>query len=454
MSKEKILVVDDEAGVRRSIEQILEYESYRVSLAEHGEAALSLMTKMDPDLVLLDIKLPGMDGLEVLKRIIEKCGDEVAVIMISGHGTISTAVEALKYGAFDFLEKPLDENRLLITIENALSTVKLVRENRILRSDVDRKYRIIGSSKAIRDVVEMAEKVAPSNARILIRGEHGTGKELVARHIHRTSKKADGPFVELNCAAIPRELVESELFGHEKGAFTGAFTSRKGKFELADGGTLFLDEIGDMDLAAQSKVLKVIETGRVMRLGGLKEIEVDVRILSASNKDLVEEIQKGNFREDLFYRLEVVHISLPPLRERKSDIPELIDTFLEDYAIENRLLKKSVSEDALKHLEGLSWPGNVRELKNAIERLAILSSEHVISLDDVLSHIRVISRDSADHEREYSTFQDFKDGAEMEFLAGKLEENGWNVSETARKLGMQRSNLYKKIEKYGLKRDG
>ncbi|MFQ6103493.1 MAG: sigma-54-dependent transcriptional regulator [Candidatus Glassbacteria bacterium] len=453
MSREKILVVDDEAGVRRSLEQILTYEGYRVCLAESGETALRVIEKEEPDLVLLDIKLPGVGGLDVLKKIGETHGDEVAVVMISGHGTISTAVDALKLGAFDFLEKPLDENRVLITIENALESVKLIKENRALRSDVERRYRIVGSSKVMQDVVKLAEKVAPSNVRVLIRGEHGTGKELIARYIHRMSKKAGGPFIELNCAAIPRELVESELFGHEKGAFTGAVTSRKGKFELADGGTLFLDEIGDMELAAQAKVLKAIETGKVTRLGGLREIDVDVRILAASNKNLADEIAKGTFREDLFYRLDVVQIYIPPLCERKEDIPDLVEAFLEDYAIENGTKKKSIEKNAIDYLKDLSWPGNVRELRNAIERLAILSSGDAISLDDVLTHIRSMTGIDKGHRQEFDTFQDFKEGAEKEFLNRKLEENGWNVSETARKLGMQRSNLYKKMEKYGLKRD-
>lgn len=452
MSKEKILVVDDEDGVRRSLQQVLEYEGYLVHLAESGEAALRLIEKEDPDLVLLDIKLPGIDGVEVLKRIIDRHGDEIAIVMISGHGTISTAVEALNLGAFSFLEKPLDENRILVTVRNAVSSVKLVRENRSLRSVTDRKYRIVGSSKAIRDVVEMAEKVAPSNARILISGEHGTGKELIARYLHRMSKKGGGPFVELNCAAIPRELVESELFGHEKGAFTGAFASRKGKFELADGGTLFLDEIGDMELSAQAKVLKAIETGQVTRLGGLQEIDVDVRILSASNKDLVEEIREGRFREDLFYRLEVVQISIPPLRDRREDIPELVDGFLEDYALDNGLRKKSVSESALRYLGEQEWPGNVRELRNTIERLAIFSEGEEITLEDATAQTRILPRETGGEVEVYDKFQDFKEGTERDFLTVKLEENDWNVSETARKLGMQRSNLYKKIEKYGLER--
>jgi len=452
MAREKILIVDDEAGVRRSLQQVLEYEGYLVHLADSGEAALRLVEKEDPDLVLLDIKLPGIDGMETLKRIIDRHSDEIAVVMISGHGTVGTAVDALKLGAFNFLEKPLDESRVLVTVNNALASVKLIRENRSLKSVADRKYRIIGKSKAIRDVIEMAEKVAQSNARILIRGEHGTGKELIARHIHRMSKKRTGPFVELNCAAIPRELVESELFGHEKGAFTGAFTSRKGKFELASEGTLFLDEIGDMELAAQAKVLKAIETGKVMRLGGLNEIDVNVRILSASNKDLVDEIREGHFREDLYYRLEVVQVYIPPLRERREDIPELIEGFLENYALENGTRKKSLDESALQYLTELEWPGNVRELRNMVERLAILSDRDEINLEDATTHTRIISRDDGDEFEVYNKFQDFKENTEHKFLARKLEENDWNVSETARKLGMQRSNLYKKIEKYGLER--
>jgi two-component system nitrogen regulation response regulator NtrX len=451
--REKILIVDDEEGVRRSLEQILSYEGYQVSLADGGARAFALIDTEYPDLILLDIRLPGTDGMEILKRIKEKHGEEVAVVMISGHGTIPIAVDALKMGAFDFLEKPLDEGRVLITVENALSSVKLLQENRALRSEVDRKYRIVGTSRPIRDAVTMAEKVAPSNVRVLITGEHGSGKELIARHIHRMSKKSQGPFVELNCAAIPRELVESELFGHEKGAFTGALTMRKGKFELADGGTLFLDEIGDMELSAQSKVLKAIETGRVMRLGGQREIEVDVRIIAASNKDLVREMEKGAFREDLFYRLEVVELHVPPLRERREDIPDLVLAFLEDYALENGTKKKTMEREALDYLRNLAWPGNVRELRNAVERLAILSEGESITEEDVLVHIQQPTRrQEPEEESGYASFQGFKEGTEQEFLRKKLEENDWNVSETARNLGMQRSNLYKKIEKYGLRR--
>lgn len=451
----KILVVDDEAGVRRSLEQILSYEGYDVGLAENGEGGLALLDAESPDLVLLDIRLPGMDGIEVLKRIKERYSEDVSVVMISGHGTIRNAVDALKLGAFDFLEKPLDESRVLITVENALASAKLRMENRALRREIDRKYRIVGTSRALGDAVAMAEKVAPSSVRVLITGEHGTGKELIARHIHTSSKKARGPFVELNCAAIPRELVESELFGHEKGAFTGALTARKGKFELADGGTLFLDEIGDMELSAQSKVLKAIETGRITRLGGQKEIEVDVRIIAASNKDLVKEMEKGTFREDLFYRLEVVEIHIPPLRQRREDIPDLVRAFLEDYALENGTKTKTIEEEALDYLQSLPWPGNVRELRNAIERLAILSSGEAITLDDLRAFVQPPGRRpqaEEGEEREYASFQVFKEGAEQEFLRKKLEENDWNVSETARKLGMQRSNLYKKMEKYGLRR--
>jgi two-component system nitrogen regulation response regulator NtrX len=449
--KQKILVVDDEAGVRRSLEQVLSYEGYQVSLAEDGSRALAVIEAESPDLVLLDIRLPGMDGMETLRRIKEKHGEEVAVVMISGHGTISLAVDALKSGAFDFLEKPLDESRVLITVENALTSVKLLKENRALKDEVGRKYRIVGTSRAIRDAIALAEKVAPANVRVLITGEHGTGKELVARHIHRMSRKAQGPFIELNCAAIPRELVESELFGHEKGAFTGALTMRKGKFELADGGTLFLDEIGDMELSAQSKVLKAIETATIMRLGGQREIEVDVRILAASNKDLLKEMQKGTFREDLFYRLEVVEIHIPPLRERREDIPELVRAFLEDYALENGTKIKKIDPAAMDYLRDNPWPGNVRELRNAVERLAILSAGETIGLEDVQVHLQQPVRRS-EEERERESFQGFKEGAEQEFLRRSLEENDWNVSETARKLGMQRSNLYKKMEKYGLRR--
>jgi len=452
-----ILVVDDEPGIRQALRQMLEYEGYQVRVAEDGPAALQAYNEEPPDLVLLDIKMAPMDGLEVLENLRAKDPDAV-VVMISGHGSVETAVEALKRGAFDFLEKPPDRQVVLRRIANALAERELERENAALRRAREAGPRgpIVGESRALREVLEKVARIAPTRAYVLITGDNGTGKELVAREIHRLSERVKGPFVEVNCAAIPHELIESELFGHEKGAFTGAHARRTGKFELADGGTLFLDEVGDMSLAAQAKVLRALQDGVVQRVGGTAPIEVDVRVLAATNKEIESEIAEGNFREDLYYRLNVVPLHVPSLSRRKEDIPLLVEHFARVYCDENGMPQKRFDPEAIEALTERPWPGNVRELKNTIERLVILAPGETISAADVeaLSGPRAGAASSADLIERHSSFNDYRDAAEKAFLARKLDEHDWNVSETARQLGMQRSHLYKKIEKHGLTRDG
>jgi two-component system nitrogen regulation response regulator NtrX len=372
--------------------------------------------------------------------------------MISGHGTIQTAVEATQLGAYDFLEKPLDTDRILLTLRHAFDHADLESENVRLRATVSDRYEIVGDSPVMNELVEVIERVAPTGARVLIEGENGSGKELVARAIHRNSARADHPFVEVNCAAIPSELIESELFGHMKGSFTGAFADRPGKFEQADGGTLFLDEVGDMSAAAQAKVLRALEEGQVTRIGATKSISVDVRVIAATNKALADEITAGRFREDLYYRLNVVPIEVPPLRSRRDDIPLLVDKFAADLVSSSGVKPKPFSADAMRALQARDWPGNVRELRNAVERLLILSPGHEVTAADV-DRISGIVSDSAMADLVHcTTFEEFKQSAERAYLQAKLDENGWNVSETARKLNMPRSNLYKKIEKYGMER--
>jgi two-component system nitrogen regulation response regulator NtrX len=445
-----ILIVDDEADVRETVEMILDYEGYRTVHAAEGEAALAVLGEREVDAVLLDIKMPGRDGMEILEEM-RRRRPELPVVMISGHGTISTAVEATKKGAFDFIEKPLDRDRILLTLRNAVRDADLVRENRTLRDRVDDRYRILGESEAIAGILETVRMVAPTQALVLITGDNGTGKELVARNIHQQSPRWKSPFVEVNCAAIPRELIESELFGHEKGAFTGASARRKGKYEQADGGTLFLDEIGDMDAAAQAKVLRVLEDQRFERVGGAKAIEVDVRVIAATNKDLQAEVEEGNFREDLFYRLNVVPIRVPALRERREDIPILARAFLEDACERNGLSGKKLVKGGQEFLERQEWPGNVRQLRNLMERAAILTPEDELGEEDLARHLAPKPRRAGDPFTECDTFEQFKDTSERLFLEQKLTENGWNVKRTAERLGMQRSNLYKKIEKHSMR---
>jgi len=377
----KILIIDDEKNIRSTLREILEYEKYEVEEAEDGEIGLELLDRIDFDAVLCDIKMPKMDGIEVLEKS-HNLGKDTPFIMVSAHGTIETAVEATKKGAFDFIQKPPDLNRLLLTVRNALDQSQLVTETKILKNKVSKTFDIVGSSKAITQVKETIDKVAPTEARVLIQGANGTGKELVAKWIHQKSNRAAGPLVEVNCAAIPAELIESELFGHEKGAFTSAVKQRRGKFEQANGGTLFLDEIGDMSLSAQAKVLRVLQENKINRVGGDKEIKVNVRVVAATNKDLKKEIEEKRFREDLYHRLSVILIQVPLLTERKEDIPILVNKFLKDIAAEYGTAKKSITESAIKELQKQPWTGNIRELRNVVERLVIMCGPE-ININDV-----------------------------------------------------------------------
>ncbi len=451
----RILVVDDEPAIRDALRQILDYEGYSVSLASSGGEAITMYPELRPHVAFLDVKMAGLDGLETLTRL-RDLDPDAAIIMISGHGTIATAVEATRRGAFDFLEKPLDADRLLVTVRNALARTSLVQENERLRSTVDTRYAMVGDSQALKEVRELIDKVGPTSARVLVTGENGSGKELVARAIHEASPRRGRAFVEVNCAAIPSELIESELFGHMKGSFTGAFADRAGKFEVADGGTLFLDEIGDMSLSAQAKVLRVLQEGIVTRIGGSKPIQVDVRIIAATNKHVEDEIAEGRFREDLFYRLNVVPIHVPALRERGEDIPALIDHFTKQLAAGAGVARRTFSEDAVRRLQRRPWPGNVRELRNAVERLLILAPGKTIGTAEV-ERLLPNGGDAAPalvgEDAKRGSFEEFKQDAERNFLLAKLREHDWNVAETARALDMPRSNLYKKIEKYALTRE-
>ena len=450
----RILVVDDERGVRAALGQLLEYEGYEVHTAENAVDALAEYERFRPHLVFMDVKMAGIDGLEALKKIRE-ADPAATVVMISGHGTIQTAVEATQLGAYDFLEKPLDTDRILVTLRNALQHLELHAENARLRETVEARYEMVGRSYAIRALIDTIERVGPTPARVLITGENGTGKELVARAVHRLSTRASAPFIEVNCAAIPGELIESELFGHMKGSFTGAVVDRAGKFELADGGTLFLDEIGDMSLAAQAKVLRVLEDGVVTRIGGAKPHAVDVRVIAATNKNLESEIAEGNFRQDLFYRLNVVPVSVPPLRDRREDIPALVQHFVVLLTQREGMAPRQIAPDAVERLTSYDWPGNVRELRNTIERLLILTTSPRITGADVdrLLGRRATESASLGSLLEYKTFEEFREAAERSYLLAKLREMDWNVAETARNLDMPRSNLYKKIERYGLQRE-
>ena len=461
MSPRRVMIVDDEKGIREALKQVLEYEEIEVQACASGHEAIRVYPDFKPHLVFLDVKMEGMDGLETLKRVRE-LDPQAQVVMISGHGTIQTAVEATQLGAYDFLEKPLDTDRILLTLRNALQHVVLVNENVRLKQEVRAQYEIVGSSKAIRQVIGLIEKVGPTPARVLITGENGTGKELVARAIHALSlpPRASGPFVEVNCAAIPTELIESELFGHMKGSFTGAFADRAGKFELADGGTLFLDEIGDMSLSAQAKVLRALQEGVISRVGSGKALPVDVRVIAATNKNLAAEIEHGRFREDLLHRLNVIPIHVPPLRERRADVAQLITHFTAELTKEG-LAAREFETAAVERLTAHDWPGNVRELKNAVERLLILAAGPTVAAADVEKLVgkRDAGRGTGGAASggdagwlRAATFEEFKQSAERAFLLGKLQENDWNVSETARTLQMPRSNLYKKIERYGLSR--
>lgn len=452
-SMPKILVIDDEKPIRDALLNILSSEHYEVDIVENGKKGLDMLKENGYDVVLCDIKMPGMDGLEVMSKAAE-IAPEVPFILISGHGTIEIAVEAVKKGAYDFISKPPDLNRLLITIRNAVEKNNLVVETKVLRRKVTKTREIVGDTPSILKIKDTIVKVAPTDARVLITGENGTGKELVARWIHEKSNRANMPLVEVNCAAIPSELIESELFGHEKGSFTTAIKQRIGKFEQANGGTLFLDEIGDMSLSAQAKVLRVIQEGVLQRVGGDKAINVDVRILAATNKNLPEEIEKGNFRMDLYHRLSVIVIHVPTLNERIDDIPVIAEKFLKEICEDNGV-RKTFAAGALEELKNVNWTGNIRELRNVIERLVILSDAK-ITVEDVIAYSNPstpVSKTQSVLIDKFDKFQDFKDYAETIFLEAKLKKNNWNVAKTAVEIDIQRSHLYNKIDKYNLKRN-
>ncbi len=454
-----VLIADDEPAIRRALREILEFEGYAVEEAVDGDEALARAQAGGVDLVLLDIKMPKRDGMEVLQAL-HDAESTVPVVMISGHGTVETAVEATQLGAVDFLEKPPDLNRLLVTVRGALSRGQLQVENTRLKQVVRDDARvdltpIVGESPAIERIKATVARVAPTEARILITGEPGTGKELVARWVHAQSPRTVGPLVEVNCAAIPSELIESELFGHEKGSFTGATKQRIGKFEQADGGTLFLDEIGDMSLDAQAKVLRALQESRITRVGGDRSIPVDVRVVAATNRDLLAQVDEHRFREDLYHRLSVILIHVPPLRERRADIPAIAQFVLKQVTRRNGVGGKDFAPGALDALGQLDWRGNVRELRNVVERLLILSDGAQITADDVEMFVRPGGAGAdpiAGLIDRYDTLFEFRDRAETLFIARKLEESDWNVSQTAEAIGVQRSHLYTKMKEYGIER--
>ncbi|HMC82795.1 MAG TPA: sigma-54 dependent transcriptional regulator [Candidatus Polarisedimenticolia bacterium] len=451
--KPRILVIDDEEDIRKSLRMILEYEGYQCATAAGPQEGLDLARKEEPDVILLDIKMPQVDGLELLGRLKQR-GDRAEVIMISGHGTIATAVEATRKGVFDFLEKPLEEGRVLTSVRNALQQRKLSEENRALKEEKGARYQMIGESPAMRAVAADLAKAAPTNATVLITGESGTGKEMVAWQIYRQSERRDKHFVKVNCAAIPEELIESELFGHEKGAFTGAVGKQVGKFVQADGGTIFLDEVGDMSARTQAKVLRVLQDGEVEPVGMAKTFHVDVRILAATNKDLAAEIRAGRFREDLFFRINTLVVHVPPLRERKADIPLLVDHFAGQFSGENNRRPKRFSSEAVRELSALPWRGNIRELKGAVERLLIMTDGDEILPSDLGAVRSPVMEAPTASLAQYRTLQEFKDRTERQFILEKLKENDWNISATAKAIDTPRSNLYKKLEQYGLSKRG
>ena len=453
--KARILVIDDEAAIRDSMRMILEYEGCEFLGAATGEEGITLVERESIDLVFLDIKMPGMDGLEVLGRL-KAVAEDLPVVMISGHGTVATAVEATKLGAFDFIEKPLATERILLAIRNALGFRRLRDENQTLAKTVELRHDMVGSSPALRGVLEAVTRAAPTNATVLIRGESGVGKELVARMIHRNSLRARERFVQVNCAAIPDELIESELFGHEKGSFTGATDKQVGKFELADRGTIFLDEVGDMSVRTQAKVLRVLQEGEVERLGSSRTLKVDVRVIAATNKDLEQEIEKGQFREDLFFRLSVIPVFVPPLRDRADDIPSLVRHFAELFTRENNFHAKRFTAEALAALQRGRWKGNVRELRNTIERVIIMTPGDAVNASDLPESVRAEAPPvlaPEDRGDQPNTLRGFKESAERAFLIQKLRENDWNISRTAETIGTPRSNLYKKLEQYNIRQD-
>ncbi len=465
MSGETILIVDDEESVRNALAGVMADEGYEVVTTASGKAGFDLLNETHPALALLDIAMPGMDGIETLRRF-KEARPEMPVIMITGHGTIETAVKTTKMGAYDFMVKPPELEHLTLVVRHALEESRLREENESLKKRIERRYEIVGESGKIRELKQQIALAGPTNGWVLIHGESGTGKELVARAIHRASKRSTGPFVEVNCAAIPQELIESELFGHERGAFTGATSTKRGKFELADGGTIFLDEIGDMSLPTQAKVLRVLEGQEFQRVGGTRTLKTDVRVVAASNKDLAEEIKKGNFREDLYYRLNVIPLDVPPLRERMDDIPLLVNHFLQEFSLEYGQKPKTIEPEALTLFLRYPWPGNVRELRNIIERLIIMVPGPTLTARDVPPPINrpqaerrtpdegqlAASADMSSLVRP-ATLKEARAAFERGFIIQKLRENGGNVSKTADAIGLERSNLHRKIKVLGIELD-
>lgn len=453
MPTDTLLIVDDEESIRKSLKDILGDEGYEVVTAASGREALDLLSEAQPSLALLDIAMPDMDGIETLRRF-KETRPEMQVIMITGHGTIDTAVQTTKMGAYDFIQKPLSLERISLSVKNGLEESRLRQENETLRKSIERRYEIVGESAAIRSLKQQISLAGPTNGWVLIHGESGSGKELVARAIHKSSKRAAGPFVEVNCAAIPQELIESELFGHEKGSFTGATSMKRGKFELADRGTIFLDEIADMSLATQAKVLRVLEGKEFQRVGGTKTLKTDVRVIAASNKDLAGEIRKGSFREDLFYRLNVVPLEVPSLRERKDDIPVLVRYFLQEFAAEYGQKPKTIDAAALDLFHRYPWNGNVRELRNFIERMMIMVPGPAITAAEVPQPVNRplagrpsgAGRMAVGSLAEYATLKEARAAFEREYIIRKLRENNGNISKTADEIDVERSNLHRKIK--------
>ncbi|HXT72979.1 MAG TPA: sigma-54 dependent transcriptional regulator [Candidatus Angelobacter sp.] len=442
-----ILIVDDESGIRQSLSALLRDEGYDVTAVSSGEECIEAVDRRPFDLILLDIWLPGIDGLATLERINERDGAPM-VVMISGHGKIETAVRATKLGAFDFIEKPLSLDKTVLAVKNALDYLRLEKENRRLRAELEQRYQILGDSVPMKALRQQIALTAPTNGRVLIYGESGTGKELVARALHAQSSRAQGPFVEVNCAAIPEELIESELFGHRKGSFTGASEDKSGKFQKADGGTLFLDEVGDMSLKTQSKVLRALEEQRVEPIGSSEMAAVDVRVIAATNKKLEDEISRNAFREDLFYRLNVIPFTVPPLRDRTEDIPILARHFLAEFNRAYGKKPKELTSAAMDVLLRYPWPGNVRELKNLIERLVIMSPAQHIEPQHLPPEV---FRDSGrGPQQPYSTLQEARAAYEREFILRKLEENQWNMTKTATAIGLERTHLYRKMKSLGI----
>lgn len=452
MATAKILIIDDDRSIRRTLKEILEYENYQVYEATDGIEGVNIIKENNFDVVFCDIKMPKMDGLEVLETV-QKAKPDLPIVIISGHGTMETAVDAVKKGAFDFIAKPLDLNRLLITVRNALDRSTLVAETKILKRKVTRVRDIVGESEGIQKIKQTIDRVAATEARVLITGDNGTGKELVARWLHEKSHRNTAPFVEVNCAAIPSELIESELFGHEKGSFTSAIKQRIGKFEQANGGTLFLDEIGDMDPSAQAKVLRALQENKITRVGGEKDITVDVRVVAATNKNLLKEVEANKFRLDLYHRLNVIPIHVPALNTRKEDIPLLTQVFLEEICRDYSMKPKQIQAEAMEMLKQNNWSGNVRELRNIVERLIILSDEKITE-QDVMLFVSGSQKQLITHIYEkYTTFENFKDRSERDFIEYKLKKNNWNITQTANEINIPTSHLYAKIEEHRLEKD-